>query len=84
MRDQRTWRVNHLIYAAGKDLHNTICTRIAMTEPIDADALREAADSAITRYRDCFAEILAEYGIRCAMDAPEHFEINDFVLPASV
>lgn len=35
------------------------------------------------RYRDCFAGILAEYGIRCAMDAPEHFEINDFVLPAS-
>lgn len=50
MKEQRSWRVNHLIYAAGKDLHNTIRTRIAMTEPIDAEALRAAADSAITRY----------------------------------
>ena len=48
--EQQTWRVNHLIYAAGKDLHNTIRTRIALTEPIRADTLREAADSAITRY----------------------------------
>ena len=47
---QQTWRVNHLIYAAGKDLCNTIRTRIAMTEPIRPDALRAAADSAITRY----------------------------------
>ena len=44
------WQVNHLIYAAGKDLHNTIRTRIAMTEPVSAGALRKAADSAITRY----------------------------------
>lgn len=49
-KEQQTWRVNHLIYAAGKDLHSTIRTRIAMTEPIRSDALRAAADSAITRY----------------------------------
>ena len=35
------------------------------------------------RYADRFAAILGEYGIRCAMDDPEHFETNDFVLPAS-
>lgn len=44
------YRVNNLIYAAGNDLHNTIRTRIAMTEPVNADALRTAADAAITRY----------------------------------
>ena len=49
-KEQPAWRVNHLIYAAGKDLHNTIRTRIVMTEPIHPGALREAADSAITRY----------------------------------
>lgn len=48
--EQKTRRVNHLIYAVGKDLHSTIRTRIAMTEPIRPDALRAAADSAITRY----------------------------------
>ena len=46
---QKTWQVNHLIYAAGSDLHNTIRTRIAMMEPINADALRQAANSAGTR-----------------------------------
>ena len=56
-KEQQIWRVNHLIYAAGKDLHNTIRTRIAMTEPVDAGALRKAVDSAITRYlrRNLFA-----------------------------
>ena len=49
-KEQQTWRVNHLIYAAGKDLHNTIRTRIVLTESIQPDALREAAYSAITRY----------------------------------
>ena len=91
----QAWRVNHLIYAAGKDLHNTIRTRIALTEPIRADALRKAADLAITRYpyfsvrlvrngeayADRFAGILAEYGIHCSLDNPGHFEISDFVLP---
>lgn len=48
--ETQTWRVNPLIYAAGKGLHNTIRTRIALTEPVDAGALRQAADSAITRY----------------------------------
>ena len=42
-KEQQTWRVNHLIYAAGKDLHSTIRTRIAMTEPIRSDALRSMA-----------------------------------------
>lgn len=44
------YRVNHLLYAAGGDLHNTIRTRIALTELIQPDILREAVDSAITRY----------------------------------
>ena len=44
------YRVNNLIYAAGKDLHNTIRTIIEMTEPVNSDALREAAALAITRY----------------------------------
>lgn len=44
------YRVNNLIYAAGAELHNTIRTRIKMTEPINADALRKAVDAAITRY----------------------------------
>jgi hypothetical protein len=33
------------------------------------------------RYADCFARMLAKFGIHCAMDDPEHFEVNDFVLP---
>ena len=44
------YRVNNLIYAAGDDLHNTIRTCIVMTEPVDAGALREAADLAIGRF----------------------------------
>ena len=44
------YKVNNLIYAAGKDLFNTIRTCIEMKEPVDAGALRKAADSAITRY----------------------------------
>ena len=44
------YRVNNLIYAAGKDLFNTIRTCIELKEPVDAVALRKAADSAITRY----------------------------------
>ena len=43
-------RVNNLIYAAGEDLYNTIRTRIALTEPVDPDALRKAVDMAIVRY----------------------------------
>lgn len=44
------YKVNNLIYAAGKDLHNTMRTRIEMTEPVDAVMLRKAADTAIKRY----------------------------------
>ena len=33
------------------------------------------------RYTKKFIEILAEKGIECIADRPEHFEINDFVLP---
>ena len=49
-KERKTWQVNHLIYAAGKDLINTIRTRIVLKEPIQPDALRQAADAAITRY----------------------------------
>ncbi len=51
------YKVNNLLYAAGEDLHNTIRSRIEMTEPVDAEALGQA---------------------------PDHFEINDFVLPMPV
>ena len=44
------YKVNNLIYAAGKDLHNTIRSKVTLTEPIHADALRKAADEAVTRY----------------------------------
>lgn len=44
------YRVNNLIYAAEKDLHNTIRTIFEMTEPVNGDMLRDAADLAITRY----------------------------------
>ena len=44
------YRVNNLIYAAEKDLHNTIRTIFEMTEPVNVDMLRGAADLAITRY----------------------------------
>lgn len=44
------YKVNNLIYAAGKDLYNTIRIALGMTEPVNADALREAADLAIKRY----------------------------------
>lgn len=44
------YRVNNLLYAAGSDLHNTIRTHIELTEPVDAEALREAAGLAIKRY----------------------------------
>ena len=44
------YKVNNLMYAAGKDLHNTIRTGIEMTEPVNADALRKAADLTIKRY----------------------------------
>ena len=33
------------------------------------------------RYANRFIELLSEYGIKCLADEPEHFEINDFVLP---
>ena len=44
------YRVNNLIYAAGDELHNTIRTRIKMTEPINSNALRKAVDTAVKRY----------------------------------
>ncbi|MBQ9384713.1 MAG: hypothetical protein IJT87_10810 [Ruminiclostridium sp.] len=44
------YRVNNLIYAAGKDLLNTIRTVFVMTEPVDAEALRKAADLTVKRY----------------------------------
>ena len=70
--EQQIGRVNHLIYAAGKDLHNTIRTRIALTEPIQSDALRQAADSAITRYPYFSVRLIREgegYVLACN-DAP--------------
>ena len=44
------YRVNNLLYAAGNDLLNTIRSQIRMTEPINPDILRKAADMAIIRY----------------------------------
>ena len=44
------YRVNNLLYAAGDDLLNTIRTQVKMTEPINPDILRKAADIAIIRY----------------------------------
>jgi len=44
------YRVNNLIYAAGKNLLNTIRLISEMTEPVNADALRKAAGLAIKRY----------------------------------
>lgn len=37
-----------------------------------------------TKYVDRFIEILRENGIKCVCEAPDHFEINDFVLPMPV
>ncbi len=37
------YRVNNLIYAAEKDLHNTIRKIFEMTEPVNGDMLRGAA-----------------------------------------
>ena len=76
MEEQQTWRVNHLIYAAGKDLHNTIRTRIAMTEPIHIVALRQAADAAITRY--------PYFSVRLVREGEEYaLAYNDAPLPIS-
>ena len=43
------YRINNLFYAAGDGLHNTIRTRLEMTEPVDANKLKKAVDSAIKR-----------------------------------
>ncbi len=37
----------------------------------------------IRMYTNRFVDILAECGIQCTVDDPEHFEISDFVLPAA-
>ena len=74
--EKRAWKVNHLIYAAGKDLHNTIRTRIALTEPVDAGALRKAADAAITRY--------PYFSVRLAREGETYVLLrNDAPLPVS-
>ena len=44
------YKANNLIYAADGELLNTLRCCIEMTEPVDAGALREAADLAIGRY----------------------------------
>ena len=35
-------------------------------------------------YSDHFEALLNEYGIKAVQDHPEHFEINDFILPEEV
>lgn len=44
------YKVNHLIYASGPDLINTIRIAITLTEPVSAEVLRFAADRAVQRY----------------------------------
>ena len=44
------YKVNNLMYAAGKDLFGTIRIGLEMTEPVHAGALRKAVDLAIKRY----------------------------------
>lgn len=43
-------QVDHLMYAAGDSLRNTIRTGITLTEPIDPQALREAVDTLPKRF----------------------------------
>ena len=45
-----SYRVNNLLYAAGGDILNTICTDITFTEPVNGDMLTEAAYRAIERF----------------------------------
>ena len=43
-------KVNNLLYAAGEDLVNTICTELTFTEPIDSEALKAAVNEALKRF----------------------------------
>ncbi|MBO7663477.1 MAG: hypothetical protein J6U01_08895, partial [Clostridia bacterium] len=44
------FRVDHLMYAAGDSLRNTIRTGITLTEPVDSDILREAVNRLPERF----------------------------------
>ncbi|MBP0972439.1 MAG: hypothetical protein J5851_00875 [Oscillospiraceae bacterium] len=70
-------KVNHLIYAADQDLHNSIRLGITLTEPVDPDALRAALPLAAKRF-PFFAVKLVKVGEEL------RFEPNDapFVVSA--
>ena len=38
-----SYKVNNLMYAAGKNILNTICTAITFTEPVDKIAIADLA-----------------------------------------
>ncbi len=44
------YRVNHLIYAAGKGILNTIRTGITFNEPVNINLLEKALEATITRF----------------------------------
>lgn len=45
-----SYKVNNLMYAAGKNILNTICTAITFTEPVDKNALVYAVNTAFVRF----------------------------------
>jgi len=44
------YKIDHLLYATGAGIRNTIRTGITLTEPVDGDVLRETVDTIVSRF----------------------------------